>query len=284
MFFIKIVLFFCQFLEYNLISIGLEVLKMEKESQRNHLIDDFLIQLEYLALSTEEEITFLENENEDYKYITDLVEVLTVSKSSFVECYMSLSKEKTEEFKSIIGKVISCPEKLSSIINEIRNLYYLLENNLQETEEALSQRETSEETIDNFKNSLLSYTRKIDYQENNSKIKQLKEYIENIVTLGTNLEEENEIKNIDFLQEILDNINLSTQEQQEILMVIIKNNLKIYQNPKQASVDQIATYVPNSEIKEAIYSRNDENIEEILDEMLGNELTSKVDLPSLKRI
>lgn len=259
---------------------------MEKESQRNHLIDDFLIQLEYLALSTEEKISLLENENKDYRYLSDLVEVLNVSKTSFAECYMNLSKEKMEEFKSIIGKVIPYPEKISSTVNEIRNLYYLQENNLLDTEEVLSQRVTAEDTINSFRNYLLNYTRRIDYQKNDLEIKHLRKYLENLVTLGTNLEEENEIENIDFLQEIIQDVTLSIQEQQEILLIIIKNNLKTYQNPKQDSIDQIATYVPNSKIKDEISEKeeDDDNIEELLDEMLSDELAPKVDLTRPRRI
>ena len=89
------------------------------------LFEDFLIQLEYLALSAEDKIAVLEEINADYKYISDLLEVLKKSKLAFAEGYCGLTKEKEEEFKDTITRRIIYKELLSKVLKECRNLYYL---------------------------------------------------------------------------------------------------------------------------------------------------------------
>ena len=56
---------------------------MERIKINKTLIEDFLIQLEYLALKKEEQISSLQEENEDYKLYSSLLAVLKSNKIFF---------------------------------------------------------------------------------------------------------------------------------------------------------------------------------------------------------
>ncbi len=246
---------------------------MGNQTMNESLFEDFLIQLEYLALSAEDKIATIESTNEDYKYVRDLLEVIKKSKLAFADGYCNLTKEKENEFKSIITRIIAYPEMLSEVLKEIKNLYYLNQNNLYHKIEIKPQRQKSEQTINQFAEKLTEFTDRVDYHKNKNEIKRLKEYVENIISLANNFEEYGAVKNIDFFQEVIEEVDLSDSEKREIISLALIKNLEMYQREPQEK-EELENY-ESEKITENDERVSKEKIEELLDEMLSEESTKE---------
>lgn len=255
---------------------------MENVIINQSLFEDFLIQLEYLALNAEDKIATLEIVNADYKYISDLLEVLKKSKLAFADGYCNLTKEKESEFKSIITRRIIYQELLSKVLKECRNLYYLEKSGLYQKEEVKSQRKASEQVLEQFIEKLTKFINRVNYQENKNEIKSLKSYVENIISLANHFEEYGAVKDIDFFQDIIEEIDLSDSEKKEIISVALINNLEMYKqkNSEKEEIEEYATEATKSEETERI---SKEQIEELLDEMLSETVIEEESKKSKKK-
>lgn len=244
---------------------------MENKRINQSLFEDFLMQLEYLALSAEEQIDTLESKNNNYKYIKDLLDVLATSKLAFVDGYCNLTKEKLEEFERIISQIITYPEKLTELAKEAKNLYYLKESGLYQEKEVEAQKNQAEAVIERFTIRLKQFTSGIDYSRNKSKIQKLKKYVEDIISLANNFEDYGIVKNIDFFQRVIEEIDLDDSERKEIISLALMNNLNYYQQHVTENEDGLEyyDYEEGKENEKDEISR--EQIEELLEEMLTEE-------------
>lgn len=245
------------------------------------LFEDFLIQLEYLALGAEDKIAVLEEINADYKYISDLLEVLKKSKLAFAEGYCGLTKEKEEEFKDTITRRIIYKELLSKVLKECRNLYYLKKSDLYQREETKSQRQSSEQVLEQFIEKLEEFINKVNYPKNRDEIKRLKAYVEDIIALANNFEEYGAVKNIDFFEDVIEEIDLSDNEKKEIISLALINNLEMYKSkPKEVEIEE---YETETEKAATLENNSKEKIEELLDEMLSETIVEEETKKSKKK-
>jgi len=231
-------------------------------SQR--VVTEFLIKLESSALHAEEEKRELELINNTYKYVSDLLEVVTASKIAFVEGYFSLKKSQKDEFISLMEKVIPNTEELYSILAEIKNFNFLIISNLLKREEVTPQKAIAIRKIDELISMLKKFQSQINIKKNTKKINELNDFITKIIELGTKFEDDTlieEIDDIDFLQTILKEISLTTEDELDLLFLIMRKNVDIYTKKLQKETTK--------EAKEIQALENEKTTDELLEEMFA---------------
>jgi len=231
-------------------------------SQR--VVTEFLIKLESSALHGEEEKRELELINNTYKYVSDLLEVVTASKIAFVEGYFSLKKSQKDEFISLMEKVIPNTEELYSILAEIKNFNFLIISNLLKREEVTPQKAIAIRKIDELISMLKKFQSQINIKKNTKKINELNDFITKIIELGTKFEDDTlieEIDDIDFLQTILKEISLTTEDELDLLFLIMRKNVDIYTKKLQKETTK--------EAKEIQALENEKTTDELLEEMFA---------------
>ena len=92
---------------------------------REKTLNDFLIKLEEIALNLETEISKYSKEDEIYRYLNDLVEVLSKSKLAFVEGVVELNKKQEKEFREKLKEAGIKDFELEVLLDEVNNLYNL---------------------------------------------------------------------------------------------------------------------------------------------------------------
>jgi len=242
---------------------------MERIKINKTLIEDFLIQLEYLALKKEEQISSLQEENEDYKVYSSLLAVLKSNKIFFAVSFYkeSLSNNSLQER---LRKVIVNPESLKELESAIKNLYYISEHNLDKREEVTFQKETAFQSLDLLLDKIKGALARIDYLSNKQTINSLESYIEKIILLATSFEEQREVVDIDFFKEIIELIDLSPIEKRELISYALIINVNNYEDNKIAQYEDST----KNNLESDLQSQEDETL---LAEML-NEKESREDV------
>ena len=198
---------------------------------REKTLNDFLIKLEEIALNLETEISKYSKEDEIYRYLSDLVEVLSKSKLAFVEGVVELNKKQEKEFREKLKEAGIKDFELEVLLDEVNNLYNLNKNNLLNSKEVLEQKEKSLQVINEVEGRMKAHLAKIDYLQNEKKIKDTREYLEQIVLLGSKFDEsrlEDNIGEIDFFNKTMEELGLSVRERYDMAVMLLEENVKLY--------------------------------------------------------
>lgn len=235
---------------------------MADKTLNQSTLENFTIQLEFLALKAENEIMNLEKENNCFKYIKDLEEVLEKSFLAFAEGYMNLSREKKEEFESMISIFVS-RDFLDKLLSEIKNLYYLKQEKLFNKKEVSSQQEISFEVINKLLLHIKAFYNQNKYKKNDKDISSLNTYVENIISLANTMYLGEVVEDIDFFAKVLEEVILSDLEKKEIIKYFLVNNIKNYsKNAENVSIEAYNGEVKSNEVRE--------DVELLLEEMLSD--------------
>ena len=198
---------------------------------REKTLNDFLIKLEEIALNLETEISKYSKEDEIYRYLNDLVEVLSKSKLAFVEGVVELNKKQEKEFREKLKEAGIKDFELEVLLDEVNNLYNLNKNNLLDSKEVLEQKEKSLQVINEVEEKMKAHLNRIDYLQNEKKIKDTRKYLEQIVMLGSKFDEsrlEDSIDEIDFFNKTMEELGLSVRERYDMAVMLLEENVKLY--------------------------------------------------------
>ena len=201
---------------------------MEKKKEENKKYENLLIELEKLGLQTGEELERLERKSASYLFLEKILKSLEEDKIAFAILYYEMEEEEKEELRNDILSLLDSEEVVDDILQEIINLYYLKTEGLLDLEEIAPQKELAQEKLTILELTIKEYLKTKDsFRE--EEIKRLSQRLEQIVELGSSLEEEErEVEDIDFLEEVLEEIKLEEEEKMAVLEAIIKKNNAIY--------------------------------------------------------
>ena len=175
---------------------------------------------------------------------------------------MNLSREKKEEFESMISIFVS-RDFLDKLLSEIKNLYYLKQENLFNKKEVSSQQEISFEVINKLLLHIKAFYNQNKYKKNDKDISSLNTYVENIISLANTMYLGEVVEDIDFFAKVLEEVILSDLEKKEIIKYFLVNNIKNYsKNAENVSIEAYNGEVKSNEVRE--------DVELLLEEMLSD--------------
>lgn len=244
---------------------------MDSNKKGKSLTEQFLTELEEEALDVEEEMLSLIDINKQSRYLSDLLDVLNVSKVAFAEGYTCLSENKENEFLNILAEVLPSQEEVKKLLAETKNLYYLSTSNLIDCDETIHQQHQAEATIDSFINKLSDYLSVVDMNTNSQRISKSEKKIERMITIGDKFDDyqqTDEIADINFFGEVLENMDFSDSDKFDFICQVLTDNVSFYRTnkSKEAKVPEILFEEPITLTEEK------ETLDELLEVLLGVEL------------
>ena len=229
------------------------------------VIKKFLNGLETIFTNCEEEKNELLEKNSDFRYMDDLITVYNASKLAFAEGIVAMNKAKKEEFIRIVNKAIEDTDLLASIFSESHNLNCLNIEGLIEDELVAPQVEDSYKVFDEAIDKLKQYTSKINIDRNSDIINKIEEYIEYLVAIGSKFDGESlnrDVNNIDFLEIVLDDVDLTDEEKYSLLEYILVRNTELYNEALLARENELESDIELSKDQVSnemdTYEREDE--------------------------
>ena len=234
---------------------------MDSNKKGKSLTEQFLTELEEEALDVEEEMLSLIDINKQSRYLSDLLDVLNVSKVAFAEGYTCLSENKENEFLNILAEVLPSQEEVKKLLAETKNLYYLSTSNLIDCDETIHQQHQAEATIDSFINKLSDYLSVVDMNTNSQRISKSEKKIERMITIGDKFDDYQQT------DEIAD-INFFDSDKFDFICQVLTDNVSFYRTnkSKEAKVPEILFEEPITLTEEK------ETLDELLEVLLGVEL------------
>ena len=196
------------------------------------IVEKFLTELEHLFSKQEEQLEDLNEKETNYQIVQDLLAVLTVSKIAFLEGIVAMPEKEKQSLKELLTNIFCDERFVNQVFAEIQNLYYLKEANLLEEPIVAPQREQAEETIQTLLNSLLDYTKKYNPTEIARGKEEAESFIEKLVQTGdafTDGKLDRPMEDIDFLERILVDVDLTEEEKFQLLKKVWLENVAIYQ-------------------------------------------------------
>ncbi len=208
---------------------------METTNQIKEYKSHFVEQLEYLGLELGTKLDQIGKEKKDYGLFKKIHDQLNESVLDFCSSYFSLPNEGKKELQGKLLNLFKDQEIVDNIIQEIINLYYLKEAELLELEETRPQLEIALENLKTLSAKIEKYLSEIDLPSLEREENHLSNQLERVVAMGSAMEEEEdeEIEDIDFLEEVLETCSLPDEEKRGILEEIIRHNLAIYRGKKK---------------------------------------------------
>ena len=208
---------------------------METTNQIKEYKSHFVEQLEYLGLELGTKLDQIGKEKKDYGLFKKIHDQLNESVLDFCSSYFSLSNEGKKELQRKLLNLFKDQEIVDNIIQEIINLYYLREAELLELEETRPQLEIALENLKTLSAKIEKYLSEIDLPSLEREENRLSNQLERVVAMGSTMEEDEdeEIEDIDFLEEMLETCSLPDEEKRGILEEIIRHNLAIYRGQKK---------------------------------------------------
>ncbi len=240
-------------------------------SEETNSIEQFLTELEKWILKQEHGIEHIKENQQERKYIEDLLEVLRTSITGFaIEVYAS-KDEKKQEFYRILKKVISDDREYHHIVSEIKNLYYLNESGLMDNPIVKPQQDAAESAIETIIQKSERYLWTIKGSKEEERLKELYRFMELLFNLATKFDNNQlveEIDDIEFFQEIMREIELPSATKLVVITHVFErmNELSKKQNQKKRRKNAY------QELEDFYEDNNMENTEELLDELLGEEI------------
>ena len=164
---------------------------------------------------------------------------LEESKQEFCSSYFNKEESEKEEFRQRLLSLFKDLEIVDNIIQEIINLYYLQEAGLLDQEEIAPQKEMAEENLKTLGIKIDKYIQDTNIDQLQKDEEHLSTKLERLVDLGSALESEEDvpIDDIDFLEEMLEKVELSDEIKRSILTEIIRHNVAIYQGHLQKKIN-----------------------------------------------
>lgn len=237
-------------------------------------IELFLNELEKWILNQENGIESIKRRKKERKYIKDLLEVLKTSKVGFAKEVYTATKEKQEEFLEIMKKVISNDQQYHQTINQIINLYFLKKEGLIHEEAALPQKEEAEKALNFFIKKCEEYLETVMDKKDEQRLDNLYRFMESLFSIATKFDGNElieEIEDIDFLQEVLNLMNIPSQTKLDVITYIFNQNNAL-RHKKENAKRKNSSY---RELKRFYQEEEIENTEELLDEILNNDTSHK---------
>ena len=188
---------------------------MKKKKEDKNRMEKLVTELELIGLQIGEELDEIESQYQDDKSLEEMKNQIRNDKVGLALHYFELAQEEKEDFQKRLKKVFETEEEVENIIQELVNLYFLKTEGLLELEEIAPQKEVSYEALENLFQKIEAYLKGNTHKALEEKIKELSERFEKVVELGTLLEEEEDflLEDIDFLEWLLERVNLTDEEE-----------------------------------------------------------------------
>lgn len=231
-------------------------------------IEEFLSELESLILRQERAIELRKEQKSEKRYIQNLLIVLEKNKIGFVRELFTSNEEKQEEFYEILKKVLSNDREYHRIVNELRNLYFLNKEHIIERKEVEPQKRVAEASIDTIIQNAKEYLDFLNRQHEELSIEEIYQSMEQLFDLAICFEENElirEIEDLDFFQNILDQMNLSSSVRLDIVSYVFQRSTELA-NRRSSQRKRENTY---QELEDFYGESSLESTEELLEEMLG---------------
>lgn len=251
---------------------------MSNNMKGKDITEQFLNELEAKALGIEDELLILIDTNEQSKYLSDLLDVLNVSKVAFAEGYNSLSPAKEAEFLTVVTEIMPSEKQIESLIQETRNLYYLSISNLLNRPETITQQTQAEQTIESFINLLKKHLSSVDMNKNQKKITNSENKIEKIIGIGNKFDDykqTDEVEDITFFGEMLEETDFSDRDKLNFICQTLEENVSFYRRNRKELKESpeilFTEEMESVESKEAEEDYKAETIDELLTMLLSDE-------------
>lgn len=266
------------------------IIKEEKKDEFDH----FLEELESYGLELGSKLEEIEQEKRSYEFFQTIKRKLEESKQEFCSSYFNKEEAEKEEFRQRLLSLFKDLEIVDNIIQEIINLYYLQEAGLLDQEEIAPQKELAEENLKTLGIKIDKYIQDTNIDQLQKDEEHLSTKLERLVDLGSALESEEDfpIDDIDFLEEMLERVELSDEVKRSILTEIIRYNVTIYQGHLQKKINHEPIEVLEiEELKddftlssECLHALNDlladRAVIERIVEIINDEFTMVIDIKS----
>jgi hypothetical protein len=260
---------------------------MDNGEEMQLIIEKYLDYLSDKIISLGEEVTILEKDNSNYINIkNNLLEALKKSKIDFAIIFSSLSDLKKEEHLTYIKEIFNDSDEFKKTIDEINNLACLDKIGLIDSLEVEPQREQALLVLNNLEEKAYKYIENINYQDNLSKIENIKNNISDLLSIAEsfNIIQDEVISNCSLFTDTVVMSNLDIEDKNKLLSYVLLNNINFYnkelnKNKKKNIKKEVKKKITIS--KEVIDEldkllNNSENIRKIV-KIINGKVLGKVD-------
>lgn len=237
--------------------------------------------LEYIAslieIKTREKVE-TEEKIECLNYTTSLLNLINKSKDFFITSLEENEDEK-DTFITIMSTIFS-KEEIEELLNNIKNIYYLNKSIDLNIEETKPQQIESDKKLNKFIDTLNRYI----YRENLDNLSNISKEIDllliKISDLATQIELNTEITDIDLLEKLIENSNLTDTEKESLIINLCNVNLKSYKNQSKDEILPLTVFDEKlSDLENLLES--EETIKEIIS-IIEDIPLSKVNIENYK--
>lgn len=237
--------------------------------------------LEYIAslieINTRKKVE-TEEKIECLNYTTSLLNLINKSKDFFITSLEENEDEK-DTFVTIMSTIFS-KEEIEELLNNIKNIYYLNKSIDLNTEETKPQQIESYKKLNKFIDTLNRYIYRENLDNLSNTSKEIDLLLIKISDLATQIELNTEITDIDLLEKLIENSNLTDAEKENLIINLCNINLKSYKNQSKDEILPLTVFDEKlSDLENLLES--EETIKEIIS-IIEDIPLSKVNIENYK--
>lgn len=237
--------------------------------------------LEYIAslieINTRKKVE-TEEKIECLNYTTSLLNLINKSKDFFITSLEENEDEK-DTFITIMSTIFS-KEEIEELLNNIKNIYYLNKSIDLNTEETKPQQIESYKKLNKFIDTLNRYIYRENLDNLSNTSKEIDLLLIKISDLATQIELNTEITDIDLLEKLIENSNLTDAEKESLIINLCNVNLKSYKNQSKDEILPLTVFDEKlSDLENLLES--EETIKEIIS-IIEDIPLSKVNIENYK--
>lgn len=237
--------------------------------------------LEYIAslieINTRKKVE-TEEKIECLNYTTSLLNLINKSKDFFITS-LEENEDENDTFITIMSTIFS-KEEIEELLNNIKNIYYLNKSIDLNTEETKPQQIESYKKLNKFIDTLNRYIYRENLDNLSNTSKEIDLLLIKISDLATQIELNTEITDIDLLEKLIENSNLTDAEKESLIINLCNINLKSYKNQSKDEILPLTVFDEKlSDLENLLES--EETIKEIIS-IIEDIPLSKVNIENYK--
>ena len=237
--------------------------------------------LEYIAslieINTRKKVE-TEEKIECLNYTTSLLNLINKSKDFFITS-LEENEDENDTFITIMSTIFS-KLAIEELLNNIKNIYYLNKSIDLNTEETKPQQIESYKKLNKFIDTLNRYIYRENLDNLSNTSKEIDLLLIKISDLATQIELNTEITDIDLLEKLIENSNLTDAEKESLIINLCNINLKSYKNQSKDEILPLTVFDEKlSDLENLLES--EETIKEIIS-IIEDIPLSKVNIENYK--
>lgn len=187
------------------------------------ILNNILKQISLELTTVQMKLNRINLSREDEQYRIDILRLASTNIWLLASYYVESDIEKRNKFASLLQKIMSDKEEIARVKEQLKNMYFLKQNNLLNT----SQYKLAEEEVKKFV-ALLKYDNSAGVLEDEKKLLTKKKNLVKLSKYFSKKPGDVSVKNIDSFKKLIFDLDISEKEKTEALMLVFINDVSYY--------------------------------------------------------